>query len=259
MKDKKLKILIRVLAVLFAVSLTALVGILLVRHFTHSEPAIVEVPGNIITSDDEDSPDKEEKPVSETMKSETTEGTSHSKTTKTDAITLHNKQPEDNTPFQATNLFPGDKVTKYYCVKVFYKDDIILRYHADIRSGYEKLSEVLKVKIRLIDEDKTLYDGFMRDMPASLEYALSTDASTQSELHYGVTAYLDTSVGNKYMDKSLIADFRWWVEETDHLDAPQTGDNVSESLWIGIAVGSLCLLLFLLKRNKKEAANETGK
>lgn len=258
MKDKKLKILIGVLAVLFAVSLMAFVGTLLVRHFAHSEPTIVEVPGNVIATDDEDSP-KKEVPASETMKSDTAEATSNGGTIKTDAITLHNRQPEDNTPFQATNLFPGDRVTKYYCVKVFYKDDIVVRYHADIRPRYEKLSEVLKVKIRLVDEDKTLYDGLMRDMPESLEYALSTDRRTQSELHYGITAYLDTSVGNGYMDKDLVADFRWWVEETDHLDAPQTADNSSVFLWTGITVGSFCLLLFFLKKSRKEAADETGK
>lgn len=258
MKDKRLKILIWVLAVLFAVSLMAFVGTLLVRHFAHSEPTMVEVPGNVIATDDEDSPNEEE-PASETMKPDTTEATSNGGTIKTEAIALHNRQPEDNTPFQATNLFPGDRVTKYYCVRVCYKDDIIVRYHADIRPGYEKLSEVLKVKIRLIDEDKTLYDGLMRDMPESLEYALSTDVRTQSELHYGVTAYLDTSVGNEYMDKDLVADFRWWVEETDHLDAPQTRDNNSVFLWTGITVGSLCLLLFFLKKSRKEAADETGK
>lgn len=259
MKDKKMKMLIGILAALFAVSLTVLIGTLVVRHFAYSEQVAGKVQGNIIASDDEERPDKKEKPVSETGRTETAEAVSNDGVTRTEAITLHNRQPEDNTPFQAANLFPGDRMTKYYCVKVCYKDDIIVRYHADIRPGYEKLSEVLKVKIRLIDEDRTLYDGLMRDMPAALECALSTDTSTQSELHYGITAYLDTSVGNEYMDKSLIADFRWWVEETDHLDAPQTGDRSFAYFWTGMVLGSFCLLLFCFKRSRKETVNETGK
>lgn len=285
-KNKKLTIVIVILIVLLCLSATALTGTLLYNHFVRTEPTTVDVPGNIITPDGENNSSAETNPppfestngeassepdtstvpdqsettsasesVPETTESETTGATSVS-SSKASAIALHNRKPEDNTPFQVTNMFPGDRETKYYCVKVSYKGDIIVRYHADIRPGYEKLAEVLKVKIRLLDTDETLYDGLMRDMPKSLNHALYTTEKTQSELYYEITSYLDTSVGNEYQDKDLIADFRWWVEETENLDSPQTGDTSNIYLWIALASGSLFILILLLAKRRKEAADE---
>ena len=154
-------------------------------------------------------------------------------------------------------MFPGDSETKYYCVRVSHKGDVVLRFRADVRPGYEKLAEVLCCRITLPENSGVLYDGLMRDMPESLNHALNTDKGTASEVYYEITAYLDTSVGNEYMNKDLIADFRWWVEETGNLDSPQTGDSFNLYLWMCIAVGSLFLLILLWKKRKKEdAANE---
>lgn len=186
-RNKTLKILIIILAILLGLSATALTGTLLYNRFVRTEPTTVDVPGNIITPDGEDNSSAETTPppfesangeassepdtstvpdqsettsaseaVPETTESETT-GTTSVSSSKASAIALHNRKPEDNTPFQVTNMFPGDRETKYYCVKVSYKGDIIVRYHADIRPGYEKLAEVLKVKIRLPETDETLY------------------------------------------------------------------------------------------------------
>lgn len=285
-KNKKLTTVIVVLIVLLCLSVTALTGTLIYNRFVRTEPITVDVPGNIITPDGEDNSSAETTPppfesangeasseldtstvpdqsettsaseaVPETTESETT-GTTSVSSSKASAIALHNRKPEDNTPFQVTNMFPGDRETKYYCVKVSYKGDIIVRYHADIRPGYEKLAEVLKVKIRLPETDETLYDGLMRDMPKSLNHALYTNEKTQSELYYEITAYLDTSVGNEYMDKELIADFRWWVEETENLDSPQTGNDRNIYLWFALAAGSLFVLIILLAKRRKETADE---
>lgn len=288
-KNKKLTIVIVILIVLLCLSATALTGTLLYNHFVRTEPTTVDIPGNIITPDGEDSgntgtdvssddssdssqtsstdePDESDAPnssessapdtSSNSPSSSETTGTTSVSSSKASAIALHNGKPEDNMPFQVTNMFPGDRETKYYCVKVSYKGDIIVRYHADIRPRYEKLAEVLKVKIRLPETDETLYDGLMRDMPKSLNHALYTTEKTQSELYYEVTAYLDTSVGNEYQDKELIADFRWWVEETENLDSPQTGDISNIYLWIALAAGSLFILILLLAKRRKEAADE---
>ncbi len=275
-KSKKLKAVIIILAILLAVSAAALTGTLLYHYFSPSEPASVEVPGNIITPDSENTTDTKNAPTyadstnDETSNQPNASATSETEAvpesnavettsvnvTKASAISLHNRKPEDNTPFQVSNMFPGDRETKYYCIKVSYKGDIIVRYRADIRDGYEKLAEVLKVKICLLDTNETLYDGLMRDMPKSLNHALYTNTSTQSELYYAITTYLDTSVGNEYMNKDLIADFHWWVEETDRLDSPQTGDTSNIYLWICLASGSLILMLILLAKRRKEAADE---
>ncbi len=298
-KSKKLKYAIIILTILLVISVSALTGTLIYNHYAHTDPTTVNVPGNIITPDGEDGSDtKTDLPPSESSntsngettsepdtskvpdrsetasasefapestKAETTETTSVS-STKASAIALHNRKSEDNTPFQVTNMFPGDAETKYYCIQVSYKGDIVVRYHADIRSGYDKLAEVLKVKIRLLDdnttlndslvEDKILYDGLMRDMPKSLNHSLYTSASTKSELYYEITAYLDTGVGNDYMDKELIADFRWWVEEIDNLDSPQTGDTFKLWIWICIAVTSFFMIVILLWNRRKEEQYE---
>lgn len=291
-KNKKLRLAIIILIVLLVISASALTATLLYNYFVHTEPATVEVPGNIITPEGDDSTDSStdisdasstdpsdpsqapstdepsettdptpaessapESSAPASSPAETTEASSVS-VTRASAISLHTKQPEENKRFQVENMFPGDAETKYYRIKVSYKGDIIVRYHADIREGYEKLSEVLKVRIRLPETDDTLYDGLMRDMPQSLNHALFTNTKTQSELYYEITSYLDTSVDNEYQDKELIADFRWWVEETEHLDSPQTGDNSHIFLWFALAVGSFLCMVILLAKRRKETSDE---
>lgn len=260
MRQKKVKTAIVLLAVLLALSFTALIGILIYKATAPAVPATVTVPDNIVT------PDAEVSSIPETTQS-ASETNSHtepssaayannSTQSKTaTALSLHNRNADDNTPFQVGNMFPGDSETKYYCVRVSHKSDVILRFHADIRPGYEQLAEVLCCRIAFPEENGgVLYDGLMRDMPESLNHALNTDKSTASEVYYEITAYLDTSVGNEYMNKDLIADFRWWVEEAGNLDSPQTGDSFNLYLWLCIAAGSLFLLILLWKKRKKEDA-----
>ena len=97
----------------------------------------------------------------------------------------------------------------------------------------------------------------MKDMPISINLLLNTYKSTVSEVCYEITAYLDTSVGNEYMDNDLIADFRWWVEETENLNSPQTGVPLDICLCLCLISCSLLLLILLVKKRKKEVtANE---
>ncbi len=130
--------------------------------------------------------------------------------TDSDKMRLNTPDESGNTAFAVENMFPGDAETKDFTVKVNHKEPITLYYHADIRPGYEKLAEVMMVKIELPEKSNTLYDGLMRDMPSALEHQLAAD---EKEVIYRITAYLDTSVGNDYQFQSLIADFRWWYEE----------------------------------------------
>ncbi len=130
--------------------------------------------------------------------------------TDSDKMRLNTPDESGNTAFAVENMFPGDAETKDFTVKVNHKEPITLYYHADIRPGYEKLAEVMMVKIELPEKSITLYDGLMRDMPSALEHQL---AANEKEVIYRITAYLDTSVGNDYQFKNLIADFRWWYEE----------------------------------------------
>ena len=133
-------------------------------------------------------------------------------------LSLYNRNADDNIPFKVVNMFPGDRETHNYCIRVFHNGTVILRFHADIRAGYEKLAEVLCCRVVLSGSGEVLYDGLMRDMPNPLTHPLYSNAKTTSYVDYEITVYLKTSVGNEYMNQRLVADFRWWVEEKGNLD-----------------------------------------
>jgi len=274
-QKKKIKIIIIVLAVLLGISLAALGGTLIYNKIANATPATVTVPDNLITADEDTTkPDSSDSQAPDSSDTEKPDG-SYTKTPDSSAaasfsavptqsttaevkkaatIELYNKQPEENTPFQVENMFPGDSETKYFRVRVSYHDTITVHYKATVRPGYEKLAEVLKVRVNLLSTGETMYDGLMRDMPESLTHKLASQKSTTDELYYEITAYLDTSVGNEYQNNDLIADFKWWVEETGNLDdSPQTGDTSNILLWAVLAACSLSMMILLLVvRMRKE-------
>lgn len=277
-QKKKIKIVIIVLAVLLGLSLLALGGTLIYNKIANATPATVTVPDNLITPDEDttkpdsdsqapDSSDTEKPNSSDAQTPDGSAATSSSavptqsttaEVKKAATVELYNKQPEENTPFQVGNMFPGDSETKYFRVRVSYHDTITVHYKATVRPGYEKLAEVLKVRVNLLSTGETMYDGLMRDMPESLAHKLASKKSATDELYYEITAYLDTSVGNDYQNKDLIADFKWWVEETGNLDdSPQTGDTSNILLWAVLAAGSLGMIIILLvtRRRKEDEEN----
>ena len=270
-QKKKIKIVIIILAILLGLSLLALGGTLIYNKIANATPATVTVPDNLITPDEDttkpDNSDSQAPDSSDTEKPDSSAATSSSavpmqsttaEVKKAATVELYNKQPEENTPFQVGNMFPGDSETKYFRVRVSYHDTITVHYKATVRPGYEKLAEVLKVRIRLLSAGETMYDGLMRDIPESLAHKLASKKSTTDELYYEITAYLDTSVGNDYQNKDLIADFKWWVEESGNLDdSPQTGDTSNILLWAVLAAGSLGMIIILLvtRRRKEDEEN----
>ena len=267
-QKKKIKIIIIVLAILLGLSLLALGGTLVYNKLANNTPATVTVPDNLITPDEDttksDNSDSQAPDSSETQTPSSSADTSSSAVQPTQSTTaevkkaatieLYNQQPEENTPFQVGNMFPGDSETKYFRVRVSYHDKITVHYKATVRPGYEKLAEVLKVRVKLLSTGETMYDGLMWDMPESLTHKLASKKSTTDELYYEITAYLDTSVGNDYQNKDLIADFKWWVEETGNLDdSPKTGDTSNILLWAVLAAGSLSMIIILhVTRRRKE-------
>ena len=273
-QKKKIKIVIIVLACLLGLSLLALGGTLVYNKLANNPPATMTVPDNLITPDEDTTkPDSSESNSQAPDSSETQTPSSSAdpsssavqptqsttaEVKKAATIELYNKQPEENTPFTVGNMFPGDAEIKYFCVRVSYHDKITVHYKATVRPGYEKLAEVLKVRVKLLSTGEMLYDGLMRDMPESLTYKLASKKSTTGELYYEITAYLDTSVGNDYQNKDLIADFKWWVEETGNLDdSPKTGDTSNILLWAVLAAGSgsMMILLLVTRRRKEDEEN----
>lgn len=270
-QKKKIKIIIIVLACLLGLSLLALGGTVIYNNIANNTPATVTVPDNLITPDEDatkpDSSDSKAPDSSDTQTPSSSADASSSavptqsttaEAKKAATIELYNKQPEENKAFTVGNMFPGDVETKYFRVRVSYHDKITVHYKATVRPGYEKLAEVLKVRVRLLTTGEMLYDGLMRDMPESLTHKLASKKSTTDELYYEITAYLDTSVGNDYQNKDLIADFKWWVEETGNLDdSPQTGDTSNILLWAVLVAGSLGMIIILLvtRRRKEDEEN----
>ena len=278
-QKKKIKIVITVLAVLLGISLTALGGTLLYNRLASRPATTVTVPDNLITADEDttkpDSSDSQAPDSSDTEKpdgsyTQTPDGSAVTSSSavptqsttaeakKAATVELYNKQPEENTPFQVVNMFPGDSETKYFRVRVSYHDKITVHYKATIRPGYEKLAEVLKVRVKLLSTGETMYDGGIADMPESLTHKLASKNSAVGELYYEITVFLDTSVSNDYQNKDLIADFKWWVEETGNLDdSPQTGDTSNILLWAVLAAcsGSMMILLLVTRRRKEDEEN----
>lgn len=262
-QNKKIKVTIIILAVALGISLLALGGTLLYNQITGNKPSMVEVPDNLITSDEEtakpqSTDEPQVSPTPETTKNDASETGGATTPVKTSAssgtskreaatISLYNRKTGENTPFKVQNMFPGDTETKYYRIQVSYHGKITVHYKADVRPGYEKLAEVLKVRVKLLTTGETLYDGLMRDMPKSLTHKMSSAKSTTGELYYEITGYLDTSVGNEYQYKDLIADFKWWVEETGNLEGPpKTSDVFDPMLWAIVAGASICAIIIIL-------------
>lgn len=171
------------------------------------------------------------------------------------SLEIHRDHASGTTPFQVSNMLPGDTQTQTYCLAVSYRGSITLNFHGDIRDGYEKLAEVLKCRVCLGD-GTLLYDGLMGDMPAAIPVELKDGGS--GEIEYAITAYLDTSVGNDYMGKALYADLRWWVnvdsdgDQSGSLTPPKTGDEARLGLWAGLVAASLMGCLLVVRSRKAD-------
>ncbi len=280
-QKKKIEIIIVVLAVLLGVSLLALGSTILYSKLTCT--ATVTVPDNLITlnedtdkldnfnnADDHTPAEKSDDPAAQAPDSAAGRAPSTvppaqqavNGARNAVSIELYNKQPEENTQFQAGNMFPGDSETKYFRVRVSYHGTVTVHYKAVVQPGYEKLAEVLKVRVRLLTTSETLYDGGIADMPESLTHKLSSGSSTTDDLYYEITAYLDTSVGNEYQNRELIADFKWWAEGTgggtggDGLDdSPKTGDTSRVPLLAVLAACSGGVLIILTRKREEDKEN----
>lgn len=235
-----IKITIIVLTILLALSLLALGGILIYKNGSNST---VTVPDNIITPDGS---------------SDTTQPNTQGRQAKN--IELYSKHDDENTTFNVGNMLPGDSETKYYRVRISYHDVITMNFKATVRSGYEKLAEVLKVRINLPAAGETLYDGVMAEMPESVTYKITSKASVTDELYYEVTTYLETSVGNEYQNENLTADFRWWVNEPQNLDRVCKICDILFYLLLALivlcTVGIIIYLIAIIRKRKEDEDGE---
>jgi len=215
-RSSTVKRLIVVLAILLALSLAALCA---VRYYGRQAGRAAEVPGNGIQT--------AAQPAGAPVPTAARTG----KVT----IRLYDRSPEYNREFSVTNMFPGDAETQNDCVQVDHKGDVTVHFRAEV------------LKLRVSVGGSVLYDGLMAEMPAAVDTLLPAGSDT---LDYQLTAYLDTSVGNPYMYQQLVADFYWWVADSEEL-APPTGDTMQPLLWGAAVLVSGAALTVLLRRRRE--------
>lgn len=170
-----------------------------------------------------------------------------------EVIEINKNNTVDNKSFNVLNMLPGDHETEYYCIRVSYKDNITLKYNAKIKEDYDNLSDVLKIKVKLMNTNEILYDGLLKDMPDSINSNFFSTKSVTEDFYYEITTYLDTSVGNLYQNNKLVVDFEWRVDD-NNLENPSTGDNII--FWVyGSGISGLLIVLLLLNLKDKRKDN----
>lgn len=284
-RNKKIHTAIVILSVLLAISLLAIAGLIIYNRLKPRETMTVTVSDNLITPNESETQSATQEPA-DNKKTDKSNGKENGKNSSSASVKknnagnnnnyaqgfygnpniktaakmkLYNRQPEDNIPFEVENMLPGDSETKYFGVQVSYCNALTVNFRATVRDGYEKLAEVMKIRIKLLSTDEIVYDGLMRDMPSCVTYKLYSEKDTTEEFYYEITAYLDTSVGNEYQNKSLIADFNWSVEEVSNLvSPPRTGSMTHMAAWCALAVSSAFVIVILLIARKRKEDDENA-
>lgn len=247
-KERVVRICIIIFSCLLVVNLALLAGIWLNARFdTRSETVVLE--DNIITPEEETSGDGAGQ-VSETVRG----GNRQQAKKQEPTISLYRNHAEDVVPFQVDNMFPGDTVEKDYVVEVSYQGSVTVHFHTSVRIGDELLADALECRIQLTNSGQVLYDGPVENMPESVTCVLNSDTVSTNRLHYIITVYLDTSADNRYQNQTLIADFRWWVDDgdKDNLKPAVTGDQSLLFVWLAVTLLAICMLILLLKKLRKE-------
>ena len=235
-KNKKLRIAIIVLVVLLVLSLAGLLArYIQVHYFTHPQTT-VEVPDNIIEKDEPNlSDDVQEQPLAT-------------------ALELYKGNPADNDKFEVKNMFPGDCITKYFCVKATHEEDIVIFFKTTVTKQTKYLDDVLNIKVTDLDTGKVLCNDKFSEINNKKFYeSISANEDKTTTSYYQIDVSLDTSVGNEYQAAMLTADFEWGAQDKGDLDSPGTGFEANVLLWIILAVSSLSLVVLLILKNKKEA------
>lgn len=186
-------------------------------------------------------------------------------------LELNRRNPEENLPFKMNNIFPGDSETCYYRLKVSYTGNVTVFFQAKLNEGDEKLGEILKVTVKLMNTGEVLYEGGIAAMP-TLTTGLTSESKAQTdELCYEIIVSLGTEIGSEYQSKRLMADLSWWAEGTENetlgttedgttestedgsgssgngsggelVDPPYTGDHSLTILWIGCACAAVVVM-----------------
>ena len=136
------------------------------------------------------------------------------------------------------NMLPGDSESRQYEVTVKYKkaESIYMGVTVTEATGTYKLSDVLKLKVEASVNGAaktTLYDGLMVNLgPDGNNVGLNLpDTDSDRTVTYTLTVYLDRTVGNSYQNKTLTAEFSWWIEKEEVITetTEETTEEITET------------------------------
>lgn len=285
-RRKKLNIFLMLL-LLFALIL--LVGIAVVRHYRASDAVS---PDNYILqpeSESESAPSQAPAPSAQpsaapARAAQPEEGTPLPPASGQSAtLTLYRYNTSEEAQFDVFNMFPGDSERKDFVIEVSHRGSVTVHFAAEVRpspAGAAVLAKGLSAKIVREPGSVCMYEGSLADLPASLLYELpGSGQDTCDTLTYKVSVFLPTSAGNEYQNKALIADLRWWVEESGGdasswiidpatgrprlvktlLSRAATGDASALGFMVLVLVGSLTALAVLLIMRKRKDVQHNAK
>lgn len=136
-------------------------------------------------------------------------------------------------PMVFENMFPGDRVSRTYKIKVHRQNVVGLWFFVEIHDDvqYEKLAEVLMLDLRV--NGREAYNGLLKDFTGHNVGLIGFyPDGTDDVLEYEINVYLDTSVGNEYMQKTLKCDYIWQAFENMPQPTPPQPEEPGEDVEI---------------------------
>ena len=142
------------------------------------------------------------------------------------SLELYKNHPQDNEPFQVSNMVPGDNVSQNFTVRIYHKKQVTLYFKGLVTDQSKNLGNVLQVRVTDQDSGKVICQGTFNSIN-NKEYSqdIAQAGSGQTDVTYQVDAWLDTSVGNAYQKAFLDADFQWYVKDDGNTEPTQPSDN----------------------------------
>ncbi len=137
--------------------------------------------------------------------------------TQATVVELYLGQNADNDAFRAQNMFPGDQVTKFYCLKVYHKADIAVYFNVTDIIETRSLGDILHIKVTRFNEDgsgeQVVCDGSFSNIKNNTYHTVfTTDADRETIACYKIEVSLPSSASNEYQGASLSAQFNWYAE-----------------------------------------------
>ncbi len=238
---KRLKTAIIVLSIIFVLSFMVLAARIIYVSFYADRGTTVIVPDNIVEAQEASADTTSRTASSSFILLDSTEKVKNAdplagilcekptepqimllsaRTAQATVVELYLGQDADNDAFNAQNMFPGDTVTKYYCLKVYHKADVAVYFDVTDIEETKSLGDVLNIKVTKFNEDgsseQVVYNGSFANAKGNA-YSTTYPASfaQQTIAYYKIEVSLPTSAGNEYQGASLSANFNWYAENPD--------------------------------------------